>query len=130
MTGDEEVITGFVREALGTGSKFEPFAAYDPDLERIIVLTRDCSFTEISVGSLLTMFQDNHPGEGETELVGFAIECAKPFANYRFLLNEENEVELNRLLEAILERDPQLKKQVAAAKQFLEQLPSAKISLN
>jgi len=58
---------------------FRPFAVFEERLDRIVVLTRDCSVTETRVNDVLVMLENNYPGDGEERYVGFVIEGARGF---------------------------------------------------
>src|SRR5690349_16367339 len=64
---------------------FEPFVTYDRPMDRIWVLTRDCSICEVSVGGVLILLENNYPEEGQEKCVGFAIEPAQRFYRQRNL---------------------------------------------
>jgi hypothetical protein len=51
---------------------FQPCAYYDKSLDCIRVQIRDCSFTEIRINQLFTIYQANHTKNG-IEYVGFTV---------------------------------------------------------
>jgi hypothetical protein len=63
---------------------FHPCAYYDEPLDSIRVQIRDCSFTEIRLNKIFTIYQANHT-EG-IEYVGFSIEGARALVIDRFHL--------------------------------------------
>jgi hypothetical protein len=65
----------------GRIGEFRPCAFFDEPLDCIRVIVRDCSTTEIRVGPLLTVLEDNDadPKPGRELYVGFTIKGARHF---------------------------------------------------
>lgn len=66
-----------VRRAFrGSKRKFRPFVSFDPVLDRIMLVVRDCSTTEEAVkGGILTVFEDNYPkGRHRQRYIGVAFD--------------------------------------------------------
>ncbi len=79
MDADTQRLTELVRAACQGMGPFRPFALYDPQLDRVIVQTRDCSICEVRVNDVLTMYEANHPVEGKDKYCGFEIACMRYF---------------------------------------------------
>ena len=68
---------GFVTDAMAQffshnpPKTFQPCAYYDKHLDCIRVQVKDCSFTEIRLNELFTIYQANHTESGE--YMGFSI---------------------------------------------------------
>lgn len=78
---------------------FRPFALFEEELNRILVLVKDCSVTKERINALLTVFEDNYP-EGSRIYVGFAIEGARQFCSENGL-PAEGEIRLAAVLDAL-----------------------------
>ena len=53
--------------------RFRPYCDFDPELDLIEMLSRDCSFTDHLINRCLSILTDNHPEPRQNVLVGFRI---------------------------------------------------------
>jgi hypothetical protein len=130
---DMPELTRLVKEAIGdqADKPFEPCIVYYPELDRIEVLTHDCSYAWIDVVmNIFEIFQDNYPEdreEGVLEEVGFAIWPAKRMCRYYGLSTDW--ADIKQLLDALETDFPWIGPQILIARQLLEQLDSTEVDL-
>lgn len=115
-----------IRATLGdrADQPFRPFARYDPALDRITVLTRDCDFAEGRYG-VLVLLQEKQSREGQ--YVGFEIERAKRFCR-RHRLPHSGSIHIKSILDAIVLEMPVMGSRVVVAKMLVSQLESSEVS--
>lgn len=118
-----------VKQTMGDnfGQPFVPFALYHRDLDRILVVTRDCSHTEIQVNDFLTLMEDNYPEEGEQKECGFVVECARGLCRISGLPYPGFEVK--KLLDFIESQFPHHSSQAGIARGILGVLKSPEVEL-
>jgi len=113
----ESTLTESVREALKDAQPFRPLASFDPNIDRITVLVRDCSITEVSNRrSFLTLFKDNH----EEGYAGFAIDFAYLLCLKNDLIGDDEIVSLSKALDMIAGASPEDKDACAIAQGICE----------
>ena len=104
LTQDEITMAELIRKELGEDFVFKPFVLYNNELDCIRVQTMDCSVTEVSVGTLLNLLEQNYPENDETTYVGFNMECARSFCRERGL-SDCGKVSVIKILGSLAETD-------------------------
>lgn len=113
---EREVRKAFAAAPASPTSGFEPCAFYDEGVDRIVVLTEDCSILEVPApGQRLILLENTHSLNG---CVGFAIESASRFCTSHKLLRN-GAVDLGRALDRVLDESPACEAQVAIARRVL-----------
>ena len=128
---EEQIRMGDLVRSHFPGGKveFSPFALYPDTLDRIWVLTRDCSHTEVPVNEILTLMIDNYPASREVQedpCIGFAIESAYAVCKSLNLINGEF-VDLHEVLSALLVQFPRSAVEIQRAHNLLTRLPSLSV---
>lgn len=102
---------GFVTEAMAdffSQNKpgiFSPCAYYDKHLDCIRVQFKDCSFTEIRLNRLFTIYQANHVDN--VEYVGFSIKGIRfLFEKFGIQKSKEHPFILAEIIDTIVKNDP------------------------
>lgn len=73
---DPQDIGDNIRQLFGEDQdEFRPFAYFNVVLDRLGIITRDCSVLEIARGPLI-LFEDNYPEDGGQKYVGIALDGA------------------------------------------------------
>jgi hypothetical protein len=100
--------------------------SYEPSIDRITVMVRDCSYTETSSNpqAPLILLEDNHR-EG---YAGFAITCARPFC-LRHHLVRDGVVLLRDAIDAITEAFPDMKDACGIAQGILRKNRIVKVAM-
>jgi hypothetical protein len=85
---------------------FQPCAYYDKHLDCIRVQLRDCSFTEIRLNRVFTIYQANHVTN--VEYVGFSIKGIRHlFERLRHPRPKEGPVLLAEIMDEMIKADPE-----------------------
>jgi len=96
-----QLVRDLIPESLG---EFKPFAFYQEQMDRIQVVTADCSVTEITITNNLSLLQRNHTEYGQLTYVGFVLEGARHFCRTNDL-PFEGEVKISTIIERMAKVD-------------------------
>lgn len=123
LSEQEKLIAQLVRDALGENANrpFRPVAFYKPELDRIEVHVRDCSYAEHWFNGVFYLLQDNYDDEA---VIGFAVDLIRVFTDHA-----AKTVDLDVLLDQVLVRCPQLSAEIQQGRDLLSQLESKLVAL-
>ena len=107
-TSNEKVSSEILQRFVGAYpiKPFRPLAYYDKHLDCIRIQAKDCSFTEVRMNGLFTLWRENHVAQKET--VGLTIKGVK----HLFVtlgLPKGGPVYVAKILDAILQQYPEQK---------------------
>ncbi len=85
---------------------FQPCAYFDKHLDCIRVQLRDCSFTEIRLNRVFTIYQANHVKN--VEYIGFSIKGIRHlFEELKLPKPKEGPIHLAEIMDAMIKADPE-----------------------
>jgi len=85
---------------------FQPCAYYDKHLDCIRVQIKDCSFTEIRLNKIFTIYQANHTDN--VEYIGFSIKGIRyVFEKMNLPMKKDGPYLLAEILDAIIKENPE-----------------------
>lgn len=82
-----------------------PFAMFDPHMDCIRVLIRDCSFFERRAGDWITLVYDNYPESGQSPLIGVVIK-GMHYLIRQLELPSGSVVRITKILDELVKRFP------------------------
>ncbi len=90
--------------------EFKPCVFYQPELDLVLVFTRDCSYAEAPVPEIpgLSILEDNYPEADRTKIIGLSLYGAAQFGMRHKLIVTEGKLRLYDLLRFLSMYQPKL----------------------